>query len=136
MLTVRSMLAIRQPVTMDPSSCSNTIACLRKNPRQNRAKSETELDVAGLYGCPLFAHCLLAGKLDDSKLAVFAKWLVLSNKNHEKDLAACYSVLGSHLHMGVILSSEAVSSLVSSGACLASFSAPQLEGEMYPCTRS
>ena len=107
----------------------NTIACLRQNPRQNRAESETEFDVAALYGRPLFAHYQLEGKLDDSKLAVFAKRLVLSKKNHERDLTACYSVLGSRLQMGVILSSEAVSSLVSSGyACLASFWAPEFEG--------
>ena len=107
----------------------NTIACLRKISPDNRSESETEFDVAALYGRPLFAHYQLEGKLDDSKLAVFAKRLILSSKDHEKDLAACYSVLGSRIQMGVILSSEAVSSLVSSGyACLASFSAPELKG--------
>ena len=150
---MRSTLAIRQPVAVDPSSCSATSPAFEKilskiEPKARRnsmSKQRTSIQsvkdgirCCALYGRPLFAHYQLERKLDDSKLAVFAKRLVLSDKNHEKDLAACYSALGSRLQMGVILSSEAVPAYfpLDMAAWHPFRRLQSWWGEMYPCTRS
>ena len=106
----------------------NTISCFRlqkcTSPTKNDETQAVDsgFPMAAIYGRPLFGYYYLHGVLDDAKLAVFAKRLVLSVANYEKNLVSCYSVLGSRVQMGIVNSFHTASDLVSSGyACLVDF---------------
>ena len=106
----------------------NTISCLRKEKQETLSSSsaplskESQFPDAVIYGRPLFAYYSNTKTLNQKKLTEFSKRLVLSSANYERDLPACYSVLGTRVQMGIVNSFDTLTELVSSGyACLVSF---------------
>jgi len=111
----------------------NTIGCLVNFLSSDAKSSMTELQVATLYGRPLFAHYSMKNALNRDKiLRNCMKRLLLSSDELLDDLEACFSVLGARVQMGTVQSFQFSSRLVSSGyACLASFQPVQSKNRGY-----
>ena len=112
----------------DPFFALNTIGCLRKavapstSLREFPPLSLTEFERAALYGRPLFAHYQQSGTLMNEVVGIIQRLLLSSGSDYAEDPAACLSVLGSRVQMGVLDSFEVSTKLVSSGyACLVGF---------------
>ena len=103
-----------------PFFALNTIGCLRKAVAP--PTSLTEFERAALYGRPLFAHYQQSGTLMNEVVGIIQRLLLSSGSDYAEDPAACLSVLGSRVQMGVLDSFEVSTKLVSSGyACLVGF---------------
>ena len=112
----------------DPFFALNTIGCLRKAVAPSTSSTEfsplglTEFERAALYGRPLFAHYQQSGTLMNKVVGIIQRLLLSSGSDYAEDPAACLSVLGSRVQMGVLDSFEVSARLVSSGyACLVGF---------------
>ena len=112
----------------DPFFALNTIGCLRKAAAPPTSLTEfpplslTEFERAALYGRPLFAHYQQSGTLMNEVVGIIQRLLLSSGSDYAEDPAACLSVLGSRVQMGVLDSFEVSTKLVSSGyACLVGF---------------
>ena len=112
----------------DPFFALNTIGCLRKAVAPSTSLTEfpplslTEFERAALYGRPLFAHYQQSGTLMNEVVGIIQRLLLSSGSGYAEDPAACLSVLGSRVQMGVLDSFEVSTKLVSSGyACLVGF---------------
>ena len=112
----------------DPFFALNTIGCLRKAVAPSTSLTEfsplglTEFERAALYGRPLFAHYQQSGTLMKEVVGIIQRLLLSSGSDYAEDPAACLSVLGSRVQMGVLDSFEVSTKLVSSGyACLVGF---------------
>ena len=112
----------------NPFFALNTIGCLRKAVAPSTSLTEfsplglTEFERAALYGRPLFAHYQQSGTLMNEVVGIIQRLLLSSGSDYAEDPAACLSVLGSRVQMGVLDSFEVSTKLVSSGyACLAGF---------------